>query len=71
VSRPVLYSLWIIDLIRENILKLTVDDSNTSGIIAGSTPYVPAQTTMWYFDPENVAAMVNFSICIFIFFHIR
>jgi hypothetical protein len=46
VSRPVLYSLWIIYLMGE-ILKLTVDDSNTSAIIAGSTPYIHAQTIMW------------------------
>jgi len=30
-----------------NIPKLTVDDSNTSGIIAGSTPNIHAQTIMW------------------------
>jgi hypothetical protein len=47
MSRPVLYSLWIIYLMGESILKLTVDESDTSGIIAGSTPYIHAQTIMW------------------------
>jgi len=42
---------WLVqsvdNLIGESILKLTVDESDTSGIIAGSTPYIHAQTIIW------------------------
>lgn len=67
MSGPVLYSLWLIYLMGERILQLTVDDSNMSGITAGSTPYVHVQTIVWYFHPENVAGMVQFFMCIFLF----